>query len=90
MILMVTLTINVNFRTVLSDNQAPFSLQMPPRKEGRGKFSSTRHSLPDLFEGLNYPPPNLTAPGDKNVSINKTFNTLASPQTSLHTRDFMF
>ena len=37
-------------------NPPPFSLQMPVRKEQRGKFNSTRHSLPDLFEGLNQPP----------------------------------
>ena len=49
------------FRTVMSDTndvaQAPFSLQMPVRKEGRGKFTQTRHSLPDLFQGLNNPKP---------------------------------
>lgn len=45
-------------RTVMNEpqNPPPFSLQMPVRKEQRGKFNSTRHSLPDLFEGLNQPP----------------------------------
>ena len=39
--------------------QAPFSLQMPVRKEGRGKFNQARHSLPDLFQGLNNPKPSF-------------------------------
>ena len=51
------------FRTVLSDTNdvvpAPFSLQMPVRKEGRGKFNQARHSLPDLFQGLNNHKPTL-------------------------------
>ena len=36
------------------ETPAPFSLQMPVRSAGRGpKLPASRHSLPDLFEGLN-------------------------------------
>ena len=36
----------------MSDN-APFSMQLPSSKRKENRGSKTRHSLPDLFEGLN-------------------------------------
>ena len=41
-----------NVRTVMADDDH-FSLQLPPSHRRENRTSKTRHSLPDLFDGLN-------------------------------------
>ena len=54
-------------RTVASDNP-PFSLQIPNSLRRETRQNRTRHSLPDLFESLNYPPRPDIAPVRSDIS----------------------